>query len=63
MKFVFIATVTTESCDHYVYAFAKKPTRLDVAELVWQIEGSPEGPSIADYHDSCLIEIEKCEML
>lgn len=58
---VWIAHVTTESSDHYYYAFKKEPKRDDVVEKVWKSEGMIE--DLNWYKDTTSVEIVGCTVL
>lgn len=58
---VWIVHVTTESCDHYYYAFKEKPDREAIAKKVWEYEGSEDG-ELEGYENSISCDIKECEV-
>lgn len=57
---VFVAVITTNSLDTYVWVYAKKTTRKQIIKRLCEHEGSED---YAFYNDSTNVVIEATEIL
>lgn len=58
---VWTVHVRTESSDHYVWVYAKKPTRTQVIKRLWEDEGRCE--TLKWYIDTTSVNIEQTEVI
>ena len=58
---VFTAHVTTESCDHYIWVYAKNPTRKQIIKRLYEEEGKCE--KLSWYDNTTRVVIGETEVI